>query len=118
VSGHTKRLSLSSLSTGDGSAEIPLIPLSVLSPDPHTLENKDEPVGRRFPWGFADPYNPEHCDFVKLKDSVFGEWRSELREASREVWYERWRTSRLNYGNGKASGTRNGVSSRSGRATR
>jgi septin family protein len=118
VSGHTKRLSLSSLSTGDGSSETPLIPLSVLSPDPHTLENKNEPVGRRFPWGFADPYNPEHCDFLKLKDSVFGEWRSELREASRELWYERWRTSRLNYGNGKTSGTRNGVSSRSGRATR
>ncbi|KAF3482295.1 Sep4b [Arthroderma uncinatum] len=72
-------------------------PLSILSPDPHTLHNKNEKVGRRFPWGFADPYDPEHCDFVKLKDSVFSEWRGDLREASREVWYERWRTTRLNH---------------------
>ncbi|KAF3894619.1 Cell division protein Sep4a [Trichophyton interdigitale] len=73
-----------------------IFPLSILSPDPHSLNNKNEKVGRRFPWGFADPYNPEHCDFVKLKDNVFSEWRGDLREASREVWYERWRTTRLN----------------------
>ncbi|KAJ5114779.1 hypothetical protein NUU61_000538 [Penicillium alfredii] len=71
------------------------VPFSILSPDPHSLAAGDQPVGRRFPWGFADPYNPEHCDFVRLKDSVFSEWRSELREASRVIWYERWRTSRL-----------------------
>ncbi|KAH3341353.1 hypothetical protein KXW81_005180 [Aspergillus fumigatus] len=77
------------------------LPFSILSPDPHSLEAGDEPVGRKFPWGFANPYDPEHCDFVKLKDSVFTDWRTELREASRVVWYERWRTSRLN---------RNGIS--------
>ncbi|KAK5654410.1 hypothetical protein OQA88_7320 [Cercophora sp. LCS_1] len=71
--------------------EIPFIPMSILSPDIY------EPgvVGRQFPWGFADPYNEEHCDFVRLKDAVFSEWRGELREASREQWYEGWRTSRL-----------------------
>ncbi|KAK8073875.1 hypothetical protein PG994_004774 [Apiospora phragmitis] len=52
-------------------------------------------IGRSFPWGFADPYNEEHCDFTKLKDAVFGDWRGELRELSREQWYEGWRTSRL-----------------------
>ncbi|KAF9889796.1 hypothetical protein FE257_006886 [Aspergillus nanangensis] len=73
-----------------------LLPFSILSPDPHSLNAKDEPLGRKFPWGFADPYNSEHCDFLKLKESVFNDWRSELREASRVIWYERWRTSRLN----------------------
>ncbi|KAI2758806.1 hypothetical protein DTO006G1_6203 [Penicillium roqueforti] len=72
------------------------VPFSILSPDPHSLAAGDKPVGRRFPWGFADPYDAEHCDFVRLKDSVFSDWRSELREASRVVWYERWRTNRLN----------------------
>ncbi|KKK18483.1 hypothetical protein ARAM_001897 [Aspergillus rambellii] len=76
-------------------AALPPLPFSILSPDPYSLENENEPVGRKFPWGFADPYNPEHCDFLKLKDSVFSDWRSELREASRVIWYERWRTSRL-----------------------
>jgi septin family protein len=89
--------------------ETPYLPMSIISPDSY------EPgiVGRRFPWGFADPYNPEHCDFVRLKDSVFSEWRSELREASRETWYEGWRTSRLNRRGGKSNGN-NGNGGNSG----
>jgi septin family protein len=75
------------------SAETPYLPLSIISPDIY------EPgvIGRKFPWGFADPMNVEHCDFVRLKDAVFSEWRGELREASRELWYEGWRTSRLKH---------------------
>lgn len=71
--------------------EPPFIPMSIISPDIY------EPgvVGRAFPWGFADPNNEEHCDFIKLKEAVFNDWRGELREASREQWYEAWRTSRL-----------------------
>jgi septin family protein len=81
------------------STETPYLPLSIISPDIY------EPgvIGRKFPWGFADPMNVEHCDFVRLKEAVFSEWRGELREASRELWYEGWRTSRLKHreGNGK-----------------
>jgi septin family protein len=74
-------------------AEVPYLPLSIISPDIY------EPgvIGRKFPWGFADPMNVEHCDFVRLKEAVFSEWRGELREASRELWYEGWRTSRLKH---------------------
>ncbi|KIH87439.1 hypothetical protein SPBR_04895 [Sporothrix brasiliensis 5110] len=74
--------------------EPPFIPMSIISPDIY------EPgvVGRQFPWGFADPNNADHCDFLRLKDAVFTEWRGELREASREQWYEGWRTSRLKQG--------------------
>lgn len=72
--------------------EPPLLPLSIISPDPF----EPDVVGRKFPWGFADPYNAEHCDFTKLKETVFTEWKGDLREASRELWYEGWRTSRLN----------------------
>ena len=70
------------------------LPLSIISPDLY------EPgvIGRQFPWGFADPYNEEHCDFNRLKEAVFTEWRYELREASREQWYEGWRTNRLKLG--------------------
>ena len=69
----------------------PYLPLSIISPD---LYEPDVP-GRRFPWGFADPYNAEHSDFVRLKEMVFSEWRGDLREASRENGYESWRSSRL-----------------------
>ncbi|KAI4112599.1 MAG: hypothetical protein LQ345_006278 [Seirophora villosa] len=73
-------------------ASIPYLPLSIISPD---LYEPDVP-GRKFPWGFADPYNAEHCDFVRLKEMVFSEWRGDLRDASREAGYELWRSSRLN----------------------
>ncbi|PWW73806.1 hypothetical protein C7212DRAFT_354136 [Tuber magnatum] len=68
------------------------LPLSVISPDGY---EPGEKVGRHFPWGFADPYNEAHCDFVKLKEAVFGDWRGDLREKSRDVWYENWRSDRL-----------------------
>lgn len=73
-------------------AEPPALPLSIISPDPY----EPDVIGRKFPWGLADPMNAEHCDFVKLKQTVFTEWRGDLREASRQLWYEGWRTSRLN----------------------
>ena len=72
--------------------EHPTLPLSIISPDPY----EPNVIGRKFPWGLADPMNAEHCDFVKLKQTVFAEWRGDLREASRDLWYEAWRTSRLN----------------------
>lgn len=71
------------------------VPPSVISPDPHSFTDGG-PIGRRFPWGFADPLNPEHCDFGHVKSTVFHDWRAELRVTSREVWYEQWRTERLN----------------------
>lgn len=101
---HSQKLPIhnrQSIQTPDTSP-VPYLPLSVLSPDlsaPHI-------IGRQFPWGMADPYNPAHCDFTRLRDAVFKEWRGELREASRELWYESWRTTRLNAsGGGKTSRT-------------
>ena len=80
--------------------DTPYIPMSILSPDlydlpPYAPKTKSAKVGRRFPWGFADPYNSEHCDFTRLRDSIFSEWKGELRDLSRTKWYENWRTSRL-----------------------
>lgn len=68
------------------------LPLSILSPDSHTSPGA---LTRIFPWGEADPCNPAHCDYIRLRECVFGDWRSDLRLTSREKWYENWRTSRL-----------------------
>lgn len=73
-------------------AESPPLPFSIISPDMF----EPDIAGRKFPWGFADPFNAEHCDFSRLQEVVFTDWREELKEASRDLWYERWRTSRLN----------------------
>ncbi|KAH0548013.1 hypothetical protein GP486_008245 [Trichoglossum hirsutum] len=90
-SGSLRRRIAESQASVEDPGQTPYLPLSVISPDSF------DPgvVGRKFPWGFADPYNEGHCDFVKLRLAVFSEWRGELREASRELWYEGWRTSRL-----------------------
>ncbi|KAI1801705.1 hypothetical protein F4811DRAFT_563799 [Daldinia bambusicola] len=96
VSPASKRRSNTSIrrpksSEGEAADELPFLPMSIISPDVY----EPDVIGRKFPWGFADPYNEEHCDFTKLKEAVFSEWRGELREVSREQWYEGWRTSRL-----------------------
>jgi septin family protein len=88
---HTRKASVMSASIDKEDSESPFLPLSIISPDLY----EPEVIGRKFPWGFADPYNEEHCDFVRLRESVFSEWRAELREASKEQWYEGWRTQRL-----------------------
>ena len=81
-----------SAQNAQNTTKIPSLPFSIISPDPY------EPgvIGRNFPWGFADPLNAEHCDFLKLKEQVFSDWRGELKEASREIFYEGWRSERLN----------------------
>jgi len=97
----SKRVSLARLSSqaGVSTDEEPYLPFSILSPDPYTLPTSghatEKELSRVFPWGSASPLNPQHCDFPRLRDSVFLEWRSDLRELSRTRWYEQWRTSRL-----------------------
>ena len=65
------------------SADDLTLPLSVLSPDYYaeaSSVNKDvQAVGRSYPWGFADALNPNHCDYVKLRELVFVDWRRELK---------------------------------------
>ncbi|KAK5117473.1 hypothetical protein LTR85_008858 [Meristemomyces frigidus] len=98
--GHARQPSLAATVASGNGDELPYLPMSILSPDPYDLPpftkvSKTDKVGRRFPWGFADPYKPEHCDFTRLRDSIFSEWRGDLRDLARTKWYENWRTSRL-----------------------
>jgi len=94
---------------------VPPLPLSVLVPDPadmahvapdsstsakHKKQERSNAaeIGRKFAWGVASPYDEQHCDFVRIRDVILGEWRAELREKCRDVCYEGWRTERLNVG--------------------
>lgn len=97
------RSTASSSAAGKTSGSLSVLPLSIISPD---VYEPGEPVGRRFPWGFADPYDEKHCDFVKLKEAVFSDWRGDLREKSRDVWYENWRSDRLGASGARATGAR------------
>jgi len=75
-----------SMDTGDDLT----IPLSILSPDyseaapsnsVNPAEKKAElaPHVRAYPWGLADALNPSHCDYVKLRELIFVDWRRELK---------------------------------------
>lgn len=59
------------------------LPLSVLSPDYYaeaaSQDKVVKPMGRSYPWGFADALNPLHCDYVKLRELIFVDWRRELK---------------------------------------
>ncbi|KAH0135050.1 hypothetical protein KCU67_g16321, partial [Aureobasidium melanogenum] len=46
------------------------LPFSILSPDSHTSPGA---LTRVFPWGEADPCNPAHCDYIRLRECVFGD---------------------------------------------
>ena len=113
---HKRQSSLTTQSMKIGDDETPYIPMSILSPDPYDLppyiskaKVMSGKVGRRFAWGFADPFNAEHCDFTRLRDSIFSEWRSELRDLSKSKWYENWRTSRLRNVPGSKQRVKGGV---------
>ncbi|KAK4912907.1 hypothetical protein LTR28_013833 [Elasticomyces elasticus] len=68
--------------------DTPPIPFSILTPDPHTLTLHlppsttttstpgPGPGTRAYPWGSADPLNAAHCDFPRLRDAVFADWRA------------------------------------------
>jgi septin family protein len=56
---------LTPASTVQSQAEVQL-PFAIFSP-----ENSGEGTAtRRFPWGEADVFNPDHCDFAALRDAI------------------------------------------------
>ncbi|KAI8802389.1 Septin-type guanine nucleotide-binding (G) domain-containing protein, partial [Cladochytrium replicatum] len=52
-------------------------------------------LGREYTWGVVEVTNPLHCDFIALKQTLFGTHIDELRIVTREALYEQWRTEKL-----------------------
>lgn len=50
--------------------------------------------GRYYPWGIVETENPEHSDFVKLRAMLVSHL-SDLRDVTKDVHYENYRTDRL-----------------------
>lgn len=77
------------------------LPFSLISgeeADETELEGQDSPrwtLERKFPWGTANIENPAHCDFLLLKDVVFGLYLQDLKDITRDVFYETWREEKL-----------------------
>ena len=56
------------------------------------IDNK-KVLGREFIWGTMQVENPNHCDFNLLKSILFDTHMEDLKELTRENFYEEWRTS-------------------------
>jgi septin family protein len=52
-------------------------------------------LGREYVWGVIEVENPDHCDFVVLRDAILGDYVDDLRTKTSEVYYEYWRTENL-----------------------
>ncbi|KAJ3314979.1 hypothetical protein HDV04_004779 [Boothiomyces sp. JEL0838] len=52
-------------------------------------------LGREYLWGTIEVENPKHCDFDALKTALLGTHLEDLRLATREEFYEKWRTESL-----------------------
>ncbi|KAJ3216785.1 hypothetical protein HDU67_008962 [Dinochytrium kinnereticum] len=81
------------------------IPFAIVGSDKEVEVNGKKIRGRKYPWGFIEVDNEEHCDFVKLRQMLIRTHMEELKEFTNEVLYENYRTSKL------ASGGPDGISS-------
>ncbi|CCH61212.1 hypothetical protein TBLA_0E01550 [Henningerozyma blattae CBS 6284] len=50
---------------------------------------------RSYPWGIIEVDNPQHCDFVFLRDVLIKNFMEELREKTNTVLYENYRSNKL-----------------------
>ncbi|WVQ71908.1 hypothetical protein IAR50_001450 [Cryptococcus sp. DSM 104548] len=74
----------------------PGLPWSIFIPSPSVPGGAEVQAGaRQFPWGTASVLDPEHSHFGLLLDNILGEYTKVLRNKTREVLYENFRTERL-----------------------
>ncbi|KAL2915834.1 hypothetical protein HK105_204535 [Polyrhizophydium stewartii] len=78
-----------------------LVNSEVTDDDPDALPftglvvNGKKILGREYTWGVVDVENPDHCDFIELKNALFGSHLDDLKHKTRAALYEQWRTERL-----------------------
>src|SRR5689334_5094141 len=60
-----------------------------------TIEAKGRKLrGRVYPWGVVEIENPEHSDFIKLRNMLITHMQ-DLQEVTQEVHYENYRLQKL-----------------------
>ena len=65
--------------------------------------------GRSYPWGIVETENPEHSDFVKLRAMLVSHME-DLRDVTKDVHYENFRTAKLVAKNTSNSDLRDNIS--------
>jgi len=52
-------------------------------------------LGRQYTWGTVDVENPEHCDFCDVKTFLLETHINDLKQLTKDYYYEAWRTNKL-----------------------
>ncbi|XP_031556865.1 septin-2-like [Actinia tenebrosa] len=50
---------------------------------------------RQYPWGYAEVENPDHCDFVMLRNFLVRTHMQDLKDVTQDIHYENYRAERL-----------------------
>jgi len=72
-----------------------MLPFAIVgSEEMHELNGK-KVRGRRYPWGLVEVENPEHCDFLTVKDVILNTHMEPLKEDTHSIHYEFFRKTDL-----------------------
>ncbi|RMX49942.1 hypothetical protein pdam_00018425 [Pocillopora damicornis] len=71
------------------------IPFAVIGSNNVTDVRGKQVRVRQYPWGMAEVENPEHCDFIKLRNMLIRTHMQDLKDVTQEVHYENYRAERL-----------------------
>lgn len=71
------------------------IPFAVIGSNSVTDVRGKQVRVRLYPWGMAEVENPEHCDFIKLRNMLIRTHMQDLKDVTQEVHYENYRAERL-----------------------
>ncbi|XP_035827807.1 septin-5-like [Aplysia californica] len=51
--------------------------------------------GRAYPWGIVEVDNPDHCDFVRLRQMLISTHMQDLKDVTSDVHYENYRATHI-----------------------
>ncbi|KAK1225648.1 Cell division control protein 11 [Marasmius sp. AFHP31] len=72
-----------------------LLPFAVMGSEEEVEIEGESVRARVYPWGIVEVDNPDHCDFVRLKNAILGSHLHDLKSLTEDVLYEAYRTEKL-----------------------
>ncbi|KAG7460016.1 hypothetical protein MATL_G00216740 [Megalops atlanticus] len=76
------------------------MPFAVVGSNKEYQVNGKRVLGRKTPWGVVEVENPNHCEFVQLRDFMIRSHLQDLKETTHNIYYETYRAKRLNENGG------------------
>lgn len=71
------------------------LPFAVIGSNTFIVKEGNRVIGRQYPWGVVEVENPEHSDFAKLRNMLIRTHMQDLKEVTRDIHYENFRSQKL-----------------------